>query len=62
MMNITNKTMRYIFSILATMVILLSSCERGPVEIPLIELGAKATDIVLEPEGGYYQLKIFANT
>ena len=61
MMNIINKTMRYIFSILATMVMLLSSCERGPVEIPLIELGTKATDIVLEPEGGCYQLKIFAN-
>lgn len=53
--------MRYIFSIFVSTLILLSSCERGPVDIPLVELGTTTTDIVLEPEGGHSKLKIFTN-
>lgn len=61
MMNTTNKNMRRFINIFVTALIVLSSCERGPVEIPLIELGAKETEISLEPEGGSCKVEIFAN-
>lgn len=53
--------MKYISCIFATLLLLLSSCERGPVEIPLIELGTKETEVVLNPEGDIYLMKIYAN-